>query len=63
MNCVVDRFQCPFERDASEKETAFDVDDLFRLHKLAFAAELSLAKVKKVDSEIRIKDKRNYFMH
>jgi hypothetical protein len=36
---------------------ANSVDDLFRLHKSAFAAELSLAKAKKVDSEIRIKNK------
>lgn len=43
---VVNRFQCPF------------VDDLFRLYKLAFAAEISLAKVRKDDSEIRIKNKK-----
>lgn len=55
---VVNRFQCPFEVNASGKDTGFDVDDLFRLHKLAFAAESSLAKARKDDSEIRIKNKK-----
>jgi hypothetical protein len=54
---VVNRFQCPFERNASEKDTQFDVHDLFRLHELAFAVEISLAKARKADSEIRIKNK------
>jgi hypothetical protein len=54
---VVNRFQCPFERNASGNDTPFDVDDLFRLYKLAFAAEISLAKARKDDSEIRIKNK------
>ena len=51
------RFQCPFERNVSGKDTPFDVDDLFRLHKMAFAVEISLAKAKKDGSEIRIKNK------
>jgi hypothetical protein len=54
---VVNRFQCPFERNASRKDKPFEVDDLFRLHKLAFAVEISLAKARKDDSEIRIKNK------
>jgi hypothetical protein len=54
---VVNRFQCPFERNASGKDTPFDTDDLFRLHKLAFAVEISLVKARKVDLEIRIKNK------
>jgi hypothetical protein len=54
---VVNRFQCPFERNARGKDTPFDADDLFRLHKLAFAVEISLAKARKDDSEIRIKNK------
>ena len=54
---VVNRFQCPFERNASGKDTPFNVDELFRLHKMAFAVELSLAKARKDDSEIRIKSK------
>jgi hypothetical protein len=54
---VVNRFRCPFERSANGKDTSFDVDDLFRLSKLAFAAEISLAKARKDGSEIRIKNK------
>jgi hypothetical protein len=55
---VVNRFQCPFERNAaSRKDTTFDVDDLFRLHELAFAVEVSLAKARKDDSVIKIKNK------
>jgi ABC-type uncharacterized transport system substrate-binding protein len=33
------------------------VEDLFRLHKMAFAVEISLAKARKEDSKIRIKNK------
>lgn len=58
---VVNRFQCPFERQGNEKEIPFDVDDLFRLHKLAFATELSLAKARKDDSKIRIMSKEELF--
>src|ERR687891_42120 len=54
---VVNRFQCPFERSVNEKDTPFDVDDLFSLRELAFAVEISLAKARKDDSEIRIKNK------
>jgi hypothetical protein len=51
---VVNRFQCPYERNNSGTDTPLEVDDLFRLHKLAFAVEISLAKARKDDSEIRI---------
>jgi len=54
---VVNRFQCPFDRDATRKGRQFDINDLFRLHKLAFAVEISLAKARKADSKIRIKNK------
>jgi hypothetical protein len=54
---VVNRFRCPFERSTNGKNTSFDVDDLFRLHKLAFGVEIALAKARKDDSEIRIKNK------
>ena len=55
---VVNRFQCPYERSASSKKDAsLDVDDLFRLHEMAFTVELSLAKARKVDSKIKIKNK------
>ena len=54
---VVNRFQCLFERSVNEKDTPFDVDDLFSLRELAFAVEISLAKARKDDSEIGIKNK------
>jgi hypothetical protein len=55
---VVNRFQCPFKRNAASGiDIPFNVDDLFRLHKLAFAAEISLAKARKDNSEIMIKNK------
>jgi hypothetical protein len=58
---VVNRFQCPFERSANRKETSFDLDDLFRLRDLAFAVEISLAKARKDNSEIRVKNKEELF--
>jgi hypothetical protein len=61
---VVNRFQCPYERtdikgddDLGAMNSNFDVEDLFRLHKMAFAVEISLAKARKEDSKIRIKNK------
>lgn len=56
---VVDRFQCPYERtnDESAMNSAFDVEDLFRLEKMAFAVEISLAKARKEDSMIRVRNK------
>jgi hypothetical protein len=35
----------------------FGVEDLFRLERMAFAVEITLAKSRKVDSMIRIKNK------
>jgi hypothetical protein len=56
---VVNRFQCPFERNAASRtDTSFNVDDLFRLYKLAFVVEMSFAKARKDDSRIRIKNKQ-----
>jgi hypothetical protein len=40
-----------------EKTQGLGVDDLFRLSKLGFAVEISLAKAMKDDSEIRIQNK------
>lgn len=34
----------------------FDVDDLFRLQKMSFAVEISLAKARKEDSKIRVRN-------
>jgi hypothetical protein len=33
---VVNRFQCPYDKN-NDQGKQFDVDDLFRLHKMAFA--------------------------
>jgi hypothetical protein len=52
---VVNRFQCPYERaninghDDGAMNSNFDVEDLFKLHKMAFAIEISLAKARKED--------------
>jgi hypothetical protein len=55
---VVNRFRCPFEKSANGKDISFNVDNLFRLRELAFAVEISLAKARKDNSEIRIKNKQ-----
>jgi hypothetical protein len=61
---VVNRFQCPYERtgikgddDLGAMNSNFDVENLFKLHQMAFAVEISLAKAKKEDSKIRIKNR------
>jgi hypothetical protein len=58
---VINRFQCPFEKKTNGKDTGFDVDDLFRLLELAIAVEISLAKARKSNSEISIKNKEELF--
>jgi hypothetical protein len=58
---VVNIFRCPFERSTSKKDSGFDVNDLFGLREIGFAAEISLAKARKDDSEIRIKSKEELF--
>jgi hypothetical protein len=45
--------------DASSSN--FDVEDLFKLQKMAFIVEIALAKARKDDSEIRIRDKQDLF--
>jgi hypothetical protein len=61
---VVNKFQCPYERtdikgndDLGAMNSNFGVEDLFRLHEMAFAVEISLAKARKEDSKIRIKNR------
>jgi hypothetical protein len=56
---VVDRFQCPYERTNVKRATdsAFEVEDLFKLEKMAFAVEISLAKTRKEDSKISVRNK------
>lgn len=39
----------------------FDVEDLFRLRKMAFIVEIALAKARKDDSKIQIKGKQDLF--
>lgn len=66
---VASRFQCPYEGtsvksgdDVSEfLNSAFDVEDLFRLEEMAFAVEISFAKARKEDSKIRIRNKEELF--
>jgi hypothetical protein len=62
---VVNRFQCPYEctsikdDDANFTNSTFDVEDLFRLQRMAFVVELALAKARKDNSQIQIKDKQD----
>jgi hypothetical protein len=61
---VVNRFQCPYERNSDAKRAVnsnFDVEDLFKLEKMAFAVEISLALAEKEDSRIRIRSKKELF--
>jgi hypothetical protein len=61
---VVNRFQCPYERTNFKIEenpgagnSNFNVEDLFRLERMSFMVEISLAKARKVDSRIRVRNK------
>lgn len=63
---IANRFQWPNERtnntganDAQTINSYFDVGDLFRLQKMAFIIEIALAKARKDDSEIQIKNKQD----
>jgi hypothetical protein len=60
---VVNRFQCPYERtnDKTAINSDFDVKDLFKLAEMAFAVEISLAKARKEDSRIRVRNKEELF--
>jgi hypothetical protein len=57
---VVNRFQCPYERTNGESaiKSIFDVEDFFKLEEMAFAVEISLAKARKEDSIIRVRNKK-----
>lgn len=65
---VVNRFQCPYEmanikgHDDGAMNSNFDVEDLFKLHKMAFAIEISLARARKEDSKIRIRNKEELLL-
>ena len=61
---VVNRFRCPYEitnvkrdDDLGAKNSIFGVEDLFRLERMAFAVEIALAKSRKEDSMIRVRNK------
>jgi hypothetical protein len=62
---IVNRFQCPYEMtntkedDVEAGNSNINVDNLFRLYKMAFLVEIALAKARKDDSEIQIKDKQD----
>jgi hypothetical protein len=63
---VVNRFQCPYERtninevdNVKATDSHFNAEDLFRLQKMAFVVEIALAKARKDDAEIQIKNKQD----
>jgi hypothetical protein len=66
---VVNRYQCPYERTTNKENREADnnvgetnsyfVEDLFRLQKMAFIVEIALAKARKDDSKIQIRDKQD----
>lgn len=62
---VVNRFQCPYERTNNKKNDSgatnprFEVEDLFTLQHVAFVIEMALAKARKDDSKIQIRDKQD----
>jgi len=62
---VVNRFQCPYERTRTENlvdensNPHIKVEDLFKLERMAFIVELALAKARKSDSMLQIKDKQD----
>ncbi len=64
---VVNRFQCPYERtnnigdDVAAPGSDFNVDDLFRLRRMASIVEIALAKARKDDSKIQIKGKQDLY--
>jgi hypothetical protein len=61
---VVNRFQCPYERNNNAKievNSTFNVENLFKLEKMAFAVEISLAIAEKEDSRIRVRNKKELF--
>jgi hypothetical protein len=60
---VVNRFQCPYERNNAKRavNSTIDVEDLFRLERMAFAIEISLGIAEKEDSRIRVRNKRELF--
>jgi hypothetical protein len=61
---VVNRFKCPYEKDkqvSKNKDTDFDVNDLFELEKMAFAVEIAFAKTENHTSKIHLKNKQELY--
>lgn len=62
---IINRFQCPYEwtritkGDDEAMNSNFKVDNLFELQKMAFIVEIALAKARKSDSEVQIRDKQD----
>jgi hypothetical protein len=62
---VVNRFQCPYERTGTENlvdensNPHIEVEGLFKLERMAIIVELALAKARKSDSMLQIKDKQD----
>jgi hypothetical protein len=61
---VVNRFQCPYEETNTKNnnipgtlDSNFNINELFNLERMAFVVEIALAKARKEDSRIRIKNK------
>jgi hypothetical protein len=58
---VVNRFQCPYEKDKVSKNANFDVEDLYELEKMVFAVEIGLAVAKKDTSAVQIRNKQELY--
>jgi hypothetical protein len=62
---VVNRFQCPYEKttinddNVEALKSRFNVEDLFKLQGMAFVVEIALAKARKEDSKIQIRNKQD----
>jgi hypothetical protein len=58
---IVNRFECPYEKDKVSKNANFDVEDLFELEKMVFAVEIALAVAKKDTSAVQIRNKQELY--
>ena len=61
---IVNRFECPYEKDkqvSKNKDTDFDVNDLFELEKMAFAVEVAFAKTEDHASKIHLKNRQELY--
>jgi hypothetical protein len=61
---VVNRFECLYEKDkkvSKNKDTDFDINDLFELEKMAFAVEVAFAKTEDHTSKVHLKNKQELY--